>query len=101
MAAESHMHIYLFGFEFTVPAKNDSKDDSSPGADVLVARLVGDDFDVSFRAPASDWRNVPDLALLFEPPVAVSGDFAMAAIAVSEPHLCDSARHERTGVLRI
>jgi hypothetical protein len=101
LSAESHMHVYLFGFEFTVPAKDESKEDSSRGAELLVARLVGDDFNTSLDSTPTEWQHLPDMAQLFALPAPVSSDCAMTAIAVACSPLCDSARHERTGVLRI
>jgi hypothetical protein len=101
VAAESHLHVYLFGFEFTVPAKDESKDDSSQGAELLVTRLVGDDFDTSLDATANNWQHLPEIAQLLALPAPVSSDCAMTTIAVDSSPLCDSARRERTGVLRI
>jgi len=101
LSAISHMHVYLFGFEFTVPAKELPKDDSSQPTELLVSRLVGDDFDTSLDSTPTDWQHLPDLAQLLTVPVSVSSDCAMTAIAVESSPLCDSARHERTGVLRI
>ncbi|HEY2839175.1 MAG TPA: hypothetical protein VGJ26_08505 [Pirellulales bacterium] len=101
VAAQAHMHVYLLGFEFTVPADDESDDDSSRGSELLVTRLVGDDFDVSLRAPAVDWGHTPDFVQLLALPIVDSCDCSSTAIALDSAPLCDSARHERTGVLRI
>ena len=101
LSAVSHMHVYLFNFEFTVPAKDEPKDDSTRPTELLVSRLVGDDFDTSLDSTPTDWQHLPDMAQLPALPVVVATDFAISAIAVESSPLCDSARHERTGVLRI
>jgi hypothetical protein len=101
LAAEAHMHVYLFGFEFTVPTKDESKDHPSRSTEMLVARLVGDAFDVSLDSTANDWQ----APLAAAPTLALSTTDAMVGamtpIVANSPPLCDSARHERTGVLRI
>jgi hypothetical protein len=101
LSAVSHMHVYLFGLEFTVPVKERSQDDASKRTELVVSRLVGDDFDTSLDATPTDWQQLPDMAQLVEQPIVVSSDCAMTAMAVDYLPLCDSARHERTGVLRI
>jgi len=100
-AAQAHMHVYLLGFEFTVPAEVTSDYDSSPGSELVVMRVFGDDFDTSPNASATDWLATPSAAQPLAPAIAGPSDCGTTAIAVLSAPLCDSARHERTGVLRI
>ncbi len=104
-AAQSHMHVYLLGFEFTVPTENNQDDpsdrDSQGGTNLCVTRLAGADFDASSRAVVIDWLDTPDQDNALALPDLAPDECAMIAMAAIATPLCDSARRERTGVLRI
>ncbi len=100
-SAPLHMHVSLLGFQFTLPADESDDSDSEPRGDhPVLVRLIDDDLsDSATRAP------------LDEAPASM-GEFSSAVVIqrvprdqsrTSDTHgwpLCDSARHERSGVLR-
>ena len=96
------MHIFLLGFQFTLPTQESATDEPAGGGEhMLVVRLMGDDLtDSAARLPTggsvlpSD--TAPNTAILsmIEPAFCV-------AHCSSSSLLCDAVRDERTGVLRI
>ncbi len=98
-SAPLHMHIFLLGFQFTVPAEEESGDsETDSGEHLVVVRILGDELsdsvarvgavveDFSATSPATDIVVVP--ATLPEAPLE----------RVRALPLCDNARHERSGV---
>lgn len=90
----AHMHVTLFGVEFTLPAES-SDDDSHEGrATFLVTAPPTIDAN-----PASHfaWFAQPVLDIV----QTVQAAPAFRCITASAAPLCDAARHERSGVLLI
>jgi hypothetical protein len=90
----AHMHVALFGVEFTLPAES-SDDASHEGhATFLVA-----------SPPAIDANQASHFAHLVQPVLDVGQPVQAVAtfrcITASVAPLCDTARHERSGVLLI
>lgn len=100
-AAQVHMHIFLLGFQFTLPAQDQEHEDSTDsGEHMLVVRLIGDDVtDSAARLPVVSVAAPPAAEFEAVPLVAATPETEAANRQASFP-LCDTARHERSGVLR-
>ncbi len=100
-AAPLHMHIFLLGFQFTLPAHDREHEDSTgSGEQMLVVRLIGNDVtDSAARVPTATVAALPvaDFVAVFS---AVTAPDLGVANSQAPPPLCDAARHERSGVLR-
>ena len=100
-AAPMHMHVFVLGFQFTMPAENDS--DHEPRADSdhgVLVRLIGTDLnDSAARTPLATCEPValPTMIDVDRQPLRLA-PFDPASFN-SQP-LCDAARHERSGVQR-
>jgi hypothetical protein len=100
-AAPLHMHIFLLGFQFTMPAQEDSGQDVPTDSDhAVLVRLIGDDLsDSAPRAPLATCELASRATLIdFERQPLRLAPFDPASFN-SQP-LCDAARHERSGVQR-
>jgi hypothetical protein len=98
-----HMHIFILGFQFTLPADENSSDESTEknGADPVVMRLAADDLaDSSTKVPVTIWNAVPIAAPLVATNPAPAVDMFCRLTPLSALPLCESARHERSGVQR-
>jgi hypothetical protein len=88
----AHMHVALFGVEFTLPVESNDNDSHEGQATFLVA-----------SPPAIDMNQASHFAHLAQPVLDVGRPVQAVAIfrciAASAAPLCDSARHERSGVL--
>jgi hypothetical protein len=101
-ATPLHMHIFLLGFQFTLPTQESASDEPAGGGEhMLVVRLMGDDLTdpaprLPMRGSVMPTETAPNAAILatIEPGSGLSNCRSSAA-------LCDTARHERSGVLRI
>ena len=102
-AAPLHRHVFLLGFEITFPDSGqtgeDSQDTTSTTGKNMFMRLVSGDV-VQPPTAASGVASTAELAplelatiRLVHRPTARDGRMASAL-----PRLCDSARHERSGV---
>jgi|GEM_PF-4768159 len=100
-AVEAHMHIYLLGFEFTIPVEYPADDSTGVAPDNGVVRLVNQNIDATSRAANVDNAAATFVPLIVMAPACVAGATAMTRLAVASPPLCAVARFERTGVLRI
>lgn len=98
----NHLHIAWLGFDFVLPAPElpaSSQDDEGRMAQKLVPLFAANDFSVELQ-PA------PTIAatMLFAPKLpSIDGLPAFAALCITSVgaisnHLCDTARHERSGV---
>jgi len=100
-AAPLHMHIFLLGFQFTMPAEEGSDHEPTAGSDhPVLVRLIGDDLsDSAARAPLATCEVAARHTLIDSDrqPVRLA-PFDPASFN-SQP-LCDAARHERSGVQR-
>jgi hypothetical protein len=101
LAAPVHMHIFLLGFEFTLPAQDQEHEHSTnSGEHMLVVRLIGDDLtDSATRVPTGAVLPQATLDIVAALPVATTPALSAVSRQASLP-LCDTARHERSGVLR-
>jgi len=100
-AAPMHMHVFVLGFQFTLPAEDSGDSESAPqGFHAVVVRLIDDNLsDSATRVPTSI-ASVPPLGL---PAALVLEDVRPRVPSSPDTHgvpLCDAARHERSGVLR-
>lgn len=101
-ATPLHMHIFLLGFQFTLPTQDSSTDEPARGGEhMLVVRLMGDDLTDSAARLPTGGSVLPSEA----PPASAILSAIEPACSFSDGRnsapLCDAARHERTGVLRI
>jgi hypothetical protein len=89
-----HLHVALFGIEFTLPIDSDDDDDDAgqSHATFLSAAPAGLDASLSFAHFAASAQPMVDLGEL---PQAAPTFRCKTAIAAP---LCDTARHERSGV---
>jgi hypothetical protein len=96
-----HMHIFVLGFQFTLPADEESDDESSHHTDHPVAMLAADDL-------ADSAARVPIVTCQALAPAAPQAAFNLAGavpvrrrlLPLRSLPLCESARHERSGVQR-
>lgn len=101
-AAPLHMHVFLLGFQFTLPADEPADNEpSTTDGHVVVVKLAGDTISSAAARPLAHDCNSPPCAtnLAFALPVA---PFIARGqeLTPRAPWLCDAARHERSGVLR-
>jgi hypothetical protein len=100
LAAPLHMHVFLLGFQFTLPTQEESNSEPTPGEHMLVVRLMGDDLtDSAVRLPA-DTGIAPLVAAPMSLPLAPVQPIVAPCNWQNASPLCDLARHERSGVLR-
>jgi hypothetical protein len=97
-----HMHIFLLGFQFTLPADENSDDESAHSSDhPVVMRLVADDLDGSAaRLPVGICHAVATPAPQADMNPTGAVDMFCRLTPLSALPLCESARHERSGVQR-
>jgi hypothetical protein len=101
LAAPLHMHIFLLGFQFTVPTQDEAQDEPSDRGDhMLVVRLMGDDVtDSAARVPAGGVVEMPAVTIEGLQVRSLLPPFTSPDRPQAAP-LCDIARHERSGVQR-
>jgi hypothetical protein len=100
-AAPLHMHVFVLGFEFTLPAE-ESSDEPAPtaGEQIVMTRLLGDELTDSAARVSTTFDQVP-LVNSWAPIVADLSELTSESpVDTSAAPLCDSARHERSGVQR-
>jgi len=110
-SASLHRHVFILGFEFTLPSSSQLPADSSEegsqdnpsvaGKDTLF-KLVSDDLPDGSAAVRS--VEIASQVMPFSAPAAIlvyrPSPLNGRMTPISRP-LCDTARHERSGVLRI
>ena len=96
-----HMHIFLLGFQFTLPAEETTDDEGEQSANqVVLVRFLGDNLnDSAARLAAPDCQTVLALQPCDISAVGSAPPLCRMTRLRSLP-LCDSARHERSGVQR-
>jgi hypothetical protein len=101
LAAPLHMHIYVLGFQFTVPAEESADDEPTQHSHHLVAqRIVASSLcDAALQTLPSGSQTAP--ALLPEVAVPAEVESPPSRLTpISALPLCDTARHARSGVQR-
>ena len=90
--SHAHLHVTLFGVEFTLPVESDDDDSDEGQSTFLVAAPTAIDPGQSllhFAALVQPILNVGE-------PLQIESTFR--CITASAAPLCDTARHERSGV---
>lgn len=100
-AAWWHLHLHWFGFQLTLPDPDFSPDDDEQCTDhkILVSATIQDS--EFCHVNRSSWVTCcvwPVASLALESVAALQARWATRPPVLCAP-LCDSARHERTGVL--
>jgi hypothetical protein len=100
-AAPLHMHIYVLGFQFTVPAEESADDEPAQhGQQLVVQRIVANSLcDAAMRTLPAGGQASPALLTSATVPAEVEPP-PCRLTPISALPLCDTARHARSGVQR-
>ena len=95
------MHIFLWGFQFTLPAEEPSHGDEHLGERPMMMHLASHDLaDSAARLPIATCHDMPAGTAQFDASVVPVAERLMRRprLEISGP-LCESVRYERSGVL--
>jgi len=90
-ASHAHRHVTLLGLEFTLPLE--STDDDGDGGDTV---LISTKLSIAIELDATMLSALASPQAEYGPPIGQRPTFRIKA-AIAAP-LCDTARHERSGV---
>jgi len=101
-AAPLHMHVFLLGFQFMLPAGQESNNEPAADGDhMVVVKLAGDNVSAaSARAPADEAHLAADISASMVIATCAPAPALVQSVMNCTAPLCDSARHERSGVQR-
>jgi hypothetical protein len=92
--SHAHLHVTLFGVEFTLPVESDDEDAEEEQTAFLIAASIAID-----TVPTSHFVVLAQPILDIGEPLQIVPTFRR--ITASAAPLCDTARHQRSGVLLI